>query len=486
MGRAPCCSKLGLNRGPWTAEEDALLAKHVGAHGEGCWKGLPKAAGLLRCGKSCRLRWVNYLRPSVKRGNISEDEEDLIIKMHSLLGNRWSLIAARIPGRTDNEIKNYWNTYLSKKLTRRGIDPKSHKVLKTSGPQYAKADHNIHQPLNILDMIHTEKAPSSTDNYRKESFQSLAFLGSHCDRQEETSNTPTSPIDSDNEGDFAREVSSIKSDVEINKNGKEASSSYGSPRRSNCSNEQKSYNYVIDYDPISSLSYSSLENRQTVQPDRDNIRDYQHLEESVSISSASCSSDSFAYLGLPSYFAQNLSNTSSKCTSPSSHDQSTTFSSRSAIATASCLKTMPPHLVENDTTILSHYSIQFSVRELSSFEEKNSTNILPTSFEVDKALNHTETLSDIRSPVFSRDFAHARTLDSEEHIERDISNCVDKLATAEYLETIDQPFAQSHFWNISGCNANYLDFQENLTNFEWTQFDVLESEEEASFSLYQA
>ena len=70
----------------------------------------------MRCGKSCRLRWMNYLRPGIKRGNISEDEEDLIVRLHGLLGNRWSLIAGRLPGRTDNEIKNYWNTHLLKKL----------------------------------------------------------------------------------------------------------------------------------------------------------------------------------------------------------------------------------------------------------------------------------------------------------------------------------------------------------------------------------
>nr|QSD99560.1 MYB family transcription factor [Melilotus albus] len=116
MGRAPCCTKVGLHRGPWTSREDALLTKYIQAHGEGQWRSLPKRAGLLRCGKSCRLRWMNYLRPDIKRGNISPEEDDLIIRMHSLLGNRWSLIAGRLPGRTDNEIKNYWNTHLSKKL----------------------------------------------------------------------------------------------------------------------------------------------------------------------------------------------------------------------------------------------------------------------------------------------------------------------------------------------------------------------------------
>ncbi|KAK6944760.1 SANT/Myb domain [Dillenia turbinata] len=116
MGRSPCCSKEGLNRGAWTALEDKILTEYIKVHGEGRWRNLPKRAGLKRCGKSCRLRWLNYLRPDIKRGNISHDEEELIIRLHNLLGNRWSLIAGRLPGRTDNEIKNYWNTNLSKKI----------------------------------------------------------------------------------------------------------------------------------------------------------------------------------------------------------------------------------------------------------------------------------------------------------------------------------------------------------------------------------
>lgn len=126
MGRSPCCEKNGLKKGPWTPEEDHKLITYIQKHGHGSWRTLPKNAGLARCGKSCRLRWTNYLRPDIKRGRFSFDEEETIIQLHSILGNKWSAIAGRLPGRTDNEIKNYWNTHIRKRLLRMGIDPVTH------------------------------------------------------------------------------------------------------------------------------------------------------------------------------------------------------------------------------------------------------------------------------------------------------------------------------------------------------------------------
>lgn len=117
MVRAPCCEKMGLKKGPWTSEEDRILINYIHLYGHTNWRALPKLAGLLRCGKSCRLRWTNYLRPDIKRGNFTPEEEDNIIQLHQLLGNRWSAIAARLPGRTDNEIKNVWHTHLKKRVT---------------------------------------------------------------------------------------------------------------------------------------------------------------------------------------------------------------------------------------------------------------------------------------------------------------------------------------------------------------------------------
>ncbi|XP_051189051.1 transcription repressor MYB4 isoform X2 [Lolium perenne] len=130
MGRQPCCDKLGVKRGPWTAEEDRkLMAFILGNGGRCCWRAVPKMAGLLRCGKSCRLRWTNYLRPDLKRGLLTDDEERLVVDLHAKLGNRWSKIAAKLPGRTDNEIKNHWNTHIKKKLIKMGIDPVTHEPL---------------------------------------------------------------------------------------------------------------------------------------------------------------------------------------------------------------------------------------------------------------------------------------------------------------------------------------------------------------------
>lgn len=129
MGRHSCCYKQKLRKGLWSPEEDEKLLDYITRHGHGCWSSVPKLAGLQRCGKSCRLRWINYLRPDLKRGAFSQQEENMIIELHAVLGNRWSQIAAQLPGRTDNEIKNLWNSCLKKKLRQRSIDPNTHKPL---------------------------------------------------------------------------------------------------------------------------------------------------------------------------------------------------------------------------------------------------------------------------------------------------------------------------------------------------------------------
>ncbi|XP_047062053.1 transcription factor RAX2-like [Lolium rigidum] len=142
MGRAPCCDKNNVKKGPWSPEEDAKLKEFMDKHGTGGnWIALPQKAGLRRCGKSCRLRWLNYLRPNIKHGEFTEHEDRVICSMYASIGSRWSIIASQLPGRTDNDIKNYWNTKLKKKLmgsTGGGAGPP---------PRAPRQNHQQHRPV---------------------------------------------------------------------------------------------------------------------------------------------------------------------------------------------------------------------------------------------------------------------------------------------------------------------------------------------------
>ncbi|KAG6667683.1 transcription factor MYB106-like [Carya illinoinensis] len=155
MSRSRCCEKGGLKKGPWTPEDDQKLLAYIKEHGHGNWRALPAKAGLQRCGKSCRLRWTNYLRPDIKRGKFSLQEEQTIIQLHALIGNRWSAIATHLPKRTDNEIKNYWNTHLKKRLTKMGIDPMTHKPKKDA---LGSVSGDSKDAANLSHMVQWERA----------------------------------------------------------------------------------------------------------------------------------------------------------------------------------------------------------------------------------------------------------------------------------------------------------------------------------------
>ncbi|KAJ1702008.1 hypothetical protein LUZ63_001787 [Rhynchospora breviuscula] len=185
MVRAPCCEKMGLKKGPWTPEEDQILISHIERYGHSNWRALPKQAGLLRCGKSCRLRWINYLRPDIKRGNFTREEEETILKLHEMLGNRWSAIAAKLPGRTDNEIKNVWHTHLKKRLLTKDTNQNSNikikaKSMKRNRDIDSRPISPAQSPSDFSSSVTETSSGENTDSYgtsfvKEESFTSEEF-----------------------------------------------------------------------------------------------------------------------------------------------------------------------------------------------------------------------------------------------------------------------------------------------------------------------
>ncbi|KAK7374552.1 hypothetical protein VNO80_07983 [Phaseolus coccineus] len=135
----------GVRKGAWSQTEDDLLRECVQLYGEGKWHLVPGRAGLNRCRKSCRLRWLNYLKPNIKRGDFGEDEVDLMIRLHKLLGNRWSLIAGRLPGRTSNDVKNYWNTNMRRKVHSHKKDDDNNNNVKDSETSWKP--HQVIKPV---------------------------------------------------------------------------------------------------------------------------------------------------------------------------------------------------------------------------------------------------------------------------------------------------------------------------------------------------
>ncbi|WMV52539.1 hypothetical protein MTR67_045924 [Solanum verrucosum] len=164
MGRPPCCDKIGIKKGPWTPEEDIILVSYIQEHGPGNWRSVPTNTGLMRCSKSCRLRWTNYLRPGIKRGNFTPHEEGMIIHLQALLGNKWAAIASYLPQRTDNDIKNYWNTHLKKKLKKFQTELDSHN-LPLPPPNFDNSSTNNYDHHQFSKLLNSPNSSSSSSLY---------------------------------------------------------------------------------------------------------------------------------------------------------------------------------------------------------------------------------------------------------------------------------------------------------------------------------
>ncbi|CAA2992400.1 transcription factor MYB14-like [Olea europaea var. sylvestris] len=149
MGHHSCCNQQKVKRGLWSPEEDEKLIRYITTHGYGCWSEVPEKAGLQRCGKSCRLRWINYLRPDIRRGRFTPEEEKLIISLHGAVGNRWAHIASHLPGRTDNEIKNYWNSWIKKKI-RKPSSASSTNITPSITDQNSQFTYTQNQQMDFL------------------------------------------------------------------------------------------------------------------------------------------------------------------------------------------------------------------------------------------------------------------------------------------------------------------------------------------------
>ncbi|GMN65224.1 hypothetical protein TIFTF001_034301 [Ficus carica] len=122
-----------IRKGPWKAEEDEVLINHVNKYGPRDWSSIQSNGLLRRTGKSCRLRWVNKLRPNLKNGcKFSPEEERVVIELQAQFGNKWARIATYLPGRTDNDVKNFWSSR-QKRLAR---------ILQTSSSTPSKSRKN--------------------------------------------------------------------------------------------------------------------------------------------------------------------------------------------------------------------------------------------------------------------------------------------------------------------------------------------------------
>ncbi|KAK7261110.1 hypothetical protein RIF29_27414 [Crotalaria pallida] len=212
-----------LKKGPWTPDEDAILSAYVKRFGEGNWNLVQRNSGLSRCGKSCRLRWANHLRPNLKKGTFSEEEERIVVDLHAKIGNKWSQMATQLPGRTDNEIKNFWNTRL-KRCQRESLPIYPLAVLREAA-LYHKLEQQYYEqqtynmpPLSVLSRLYPNSKPNVSNYYSAAAVNPAPLQNQLLDSGSNFYTIPSLNLPSPPISLFAGSLSSNSSDVFNNNN----------------------------------------------------------------------------------------------------------------------------------------------------------------------------------------------------------------------------------------------------------------------------